>query len=232
MPEIAAGGYFLRNSPLGLAFVTHWLEYSHPVPKGFTSSDNGAIHLVLQRLIRPDDPDAVERAKEYYNLTATIGNIKPYLSWVQRVCQSWGDPAVHTVVPGKPQYIEGLEDHHTTSTATGKITIWPRIHGVAVDGSVVGWSTAGTLGTPFFHGVKDPRWMTKKRDDGCTLFRGRPVDEMTLMTQILTADNHGKGATNREYRPESTLLRCYGECTPLPDAAANASGKTTGGGEV
>jgi len=76
-PEIMAGCLIVRNSPLGVAFVSQWLAYNAPKPAGFSSSDNGALHLAVLRLLRPENPETIKRARDYYALTATSSNLQP-----------------------------------------------------------------------------------------------------------------------------------------------------------
>lgn len=104
-----AGCLIVRNSPLGVAFVSQWLAYNSPKPAGFSSSDNGALHLAVLRLLRPENPETIERAKDYYALTSSSSNLKPYFDWVQDTCSLWGDPAVFKVAGTKPKYIEKVE---------------------------------------------------------------------------------------------------------------------------
>lgn len=45
--EITAGIYMVRNTNYGKSFLKAWADFEWERPKGFSSSDNGAIHGVL-----------------------------------------------------------------------------------------------------------------------------------------------------------------------------------------
>ena len=45
--EIMAGNYVVRNNALTRNFLVTWATYERFIPPGFSSADNGAIHLAL-----------------------------------------------------------------------------------------------------------------------------------------------------------------------------------------
>ena len=54
--EVTAGGYGVRNNPITREFLKMWAELQFQEPKGFSSSDNGAIHVALMKwFIGKDD---------------------------------------------------------------------------------------------------------------------------------------------------------------------------------
>ena len=44
-----AGNYMVRNTAPTRAFLDRWSEYWRQMPRGYSSSDNGALHLHLLR---------------------------------------------------------------------------------------------------------------------------------------------------------------------------------------
>ena len=47
--EIVAGGYGVKNTPKALEFLNTWADLESFQPKGFSSADNGAIHVALMK---------------------------------------------------------------------------------------------------------------------------------------------------------------------------------------
>lgn len=52
--EIAAGNYMVKNTANGIAFLKGWSELWKSRPPGFSSSDNGALHIHLMRAVGMD----------------------------------------------------------------------------------------------------------------------------------------------------------------------------------
>ena len=44
-----AGGYGVRNNPITREFLKMWAGLQFNEPRGFSSSDNGAIHVALMQ---------------------------------------------------------------------------------------------------------------------------------------------------------------------------------------
>ena len=86
--EIMAGNYMIRNVPRALAFLNEWAQYEYKRPPGFSSADNGAIHLHLaETLFRNSESDTTKTdldicSLKYQNLTESVENLDPYFSYV------------------------------------------------------------------------------------------------------------------------------------------------------
>ena len=97
LDEIASGSYFVRHRSYMADFLREWANYETHQPKGFSSADNGSMHLVLLHYLgaeaRPADVSnltmAIETsppgscAEKYYNLTAMVNNLQPYQGFLQ-----------------------------------------------------------------------------------------------------------------------------------------------------
>jgi hypothetical protein len=64
--EIAAGNYIVRNTQAAKFFLRHWASYEWKMPRGFSSADNGAVHVVVPELL--ELPGRAECKKQYDNL--------------------------------------------------------------------------------------------------------------------------------------------------------------------
>jgi len=80
--EVAAGNYAVRNTAATRDFLMRWAAYEAERPPGFSSADNGAIHLHLVRTLRLEHLKSVACAQMYYNLTAPVTNLDPYFEYV------------------------------------------------------------------------------------------------------------------------------------------------------
>lgn len=100
-PEVMAGNYMVRNSPASIAWLRGWSELWRHSPPGFSSADNGALHMHLLRVIGAngmqnfDGTYAVDKsskipkienesnpcALQYRNLTALSDNLEPYFAF-------------------------------------------------------------------------------------------------------------------------------------------------------
>ena len=59
------------------------LDLNPPPPKGFHSSDNGAIHIALMNWFRQkNDEKVMECKKLYYELKGDVSNLDPYWKFV------------------------------------------------------------------------------------------------------------------------------------------------------
>lgn len=86
--EIMAGNYMIRNVPPALAFLKQWAEYEYQRPPGFSSADNGAIHLHMINTIFGTSADNTVKldldicSSKYHHLTESVENLDPYYSFV------------------------------------------------------------------------------------------------------------------------------------------------------
>ena len=76
--EVAAGNYAVRNTLDTQNFLLGWADYEKERPPGFSSADNGAIHLHLIRTLGMESSKNGRCAQKYYNLTALVTNLSEY----------------------------------------------------------------------------------------------------------------------------------------------------------
>jgi len=138
--EITAGNYMVRNSPLGLHFLERWAHFSHRASliRGFHSSDNGAIHLVVLELIDSIHASAYSECEELYQkLSSSVLDLDEYYEFIACTRRALG--------PNRRWTISGY--------AAGTLIVLHRYHGFAADAHLVGLRGGGNM--PFVHGVKD-----------------------------------------------------------------------------
>ena len=80
--EVAAGNYVARNTPFARDFLRSWASWARRVPRGFSSGDNGAIHLHLVQVLGFQETGG-ECHKLYDALVAGVDNLDPYFAFVQ-----------------------------------------------------------------------------------------------------------------------------------------------------
>ena len=120
-----AGNYIVRNTEFGRNFLQLWSDFQYQKPPGFSSGDNGAIHLALLQAIGHVDPTCV---REYQSLTASVDNLQPYFHFVRCTRIALG-PSRRWVVENSI----GID-----SPLSGSLTVLNRYHGFCVDGFIVG----------------------------------------------------------------------------------------------
>lgn len=114
--EVMAGNYIARNTPFAREFLKSWADFEFRQPPGFSSADNGAIHLVLLQELGITN---VQKCIDLYKaLEESVMNLDPYFEFVACTKLHLG-PARNWYIPGKNP---------------GKISILNRFHGFAVDG--------------------------------------------------------------------------------------------------
>jgi len=134
MHEIMAGNYMLRNGPFARSFLRLWASWHSKKPPGFSSSDNGAIHLVVMQITQVQ---GFERCRALYgNLTAQVDNLDPYWEFVMCTKAALGPPR-HWAAHG------------------GSLTIWPRAQFFVVDGVYLDRLASRTMGPVMHHGIKE-----------------------------------------------------------------------------
>jgi hypothetical protein len=140
--EIMAGAYIIRNSAYSQWFIQNWIGYEYLAPVGSNSNnDNGALHLaVLDALFAPDRDECFQL---YSNLTDPgwkPEHLKKYFNYVA---------CTRRVLGGTGNFFGS--GRSGDRAIEGKITIYPRLFGFAVDLFVD--PHAREL-HPFHHGVK------------------------------------------------------------------------------
>ena len=76
--ELMAGGYCVKNTLIARNFLRRWANYEFSRPPGFSSADNGAIHVALLEYFGL----ARKCVKRFYKLTADAMDLHPYFSFV------------------------------------------------------------------------------------------------------------------------------------------------------
>lgn len=161
--EIAAGNYIARNTPFARRFLMAWAERMYNTPKGYSSADNGALHLhVIETLgLR----GAQTCADLYYHLVAEVTHLKPYYEFVHCTLNLLGPPRKWRISGG------------------GSLLIWPKFHFFVADGYLFENHASSVAGPIFHHGYKARAWepsavhLTYYEDLGrCKLNVGRHWD--------------------------------------------------------
>ena len=82
--EIVAGGYGVKNFKKTRKFLRMWADLEYSQPKGFSSADNGAIHVALMKWFQgvKNDSKASQCIKDYQELKEDVMNLKPYNKFV------------------------------------------------------------------------------------------------------------------------------------------------------
>ena len=145
--EVAAGNYAVRNTAATRDFLTRWADYEAERPPGFSSADNGAVHLHLVRTMGLEHPTSGACAQMYYNLTALVTNLDPYFEYVGCTRQ--------LVKAG----VHLSEDRALSIRIMAKQTAWVVDHHhelYEIDGLIT-----GGVGPVFHHGVK----LSNQKDD-------------------------------------------------------------------
>ena len=165
--ELAAGNYIVRNGDFARSFLNLWSLYDYPMPKGFSSSDNGAIHVVMARALGA--PNAEECAAGYRALSGTNLNLDPmYFPWV-KLCRKFVQAGHHVVAGGLPPYPMDESFRRNLPHPAGRITIASTWRAFVVDGSLArpaAWDQSGRSPTgdwvhpALFHGLKDSSQFT------------------------------------------------------------------------
>jgi hypothetical protein len=203
--EVAAGNYFVRNTPFARRFLLHWASYNHRRPTGFSSSDNGGIHLALLDALQLDRAHC---SGLYERLEALVDNLEPYWEFV-RCAKAMLHPPRRWDLPG----VDGLE----------RITILPRAHAWVADGYVFNLKIAAGIGPVFFHGIKEVQTLRDYFDAATCASRPgvfiKPEPWLMMWTNTLQGA-YLRGEERLQYRNEA-VASCAStlSCEPLDDAA-------------
>lgn len=156
--EITAGNYIVRNTLFSRLFLLKWASYEYSKPFGFSSSDNGAIHMAIL------DALAIRKRQvchdQYRALRAPVTNLVPYYKFISCTRALLGPPRTHIAYAYNETLSNGQEGvTNDGRSIAGKITVFPRFFGFSVDAYVHGLQSRRNL-QPFHHGIKKNDWPT------------------------------------------------------------------------
>eukprot|EP00927_Polykrikos_kofoidii_P067345 TRINITY_DN62844_c0_g1_i1.p1 TRINITY_DN62844_c0_g1~~TRINITY_DN62844_c0_g1_i1.p1 ORF type:complete len:636 (+),score=73.82 TRINITY_DN62844_c0_g1_i1:93-2000(+) len=139
--EIAAGNYIVRNTPWARQWLMGWAERMYHIPKGYSSADNGALHLHVIETLQLKGAEIC--AEKYAKLVALVDNLKPYFNFVNCALGLLGRPRKWRVGGG------------------ASLIIWPKVHFFVADGIYLTNRGSNTGGPVFHHGYKARAWEPK-----------------------------------------------------------------------
>jgi len=145
--EVMAGNYIAKNVPWVRQFLHEWADMSDVKPPGFSSADNGAIHLLLVKALELDGASTVEAL--YNNLTANVNNLNPYWSFVKQSKQVLGPPRAWDLKRTK------LGKQFGCTAGDCILTIWPRMNFFVDDGVYLNFHANHAIGPVMHHGIKN-----------------------------------------------------------------------------
>jgi len=145
--EIAAGNYIARNYPWVTAALMEWAKMEQYKPDGFSSCDNGALHVLLVYIL---GLQTRHRCLDLYgDLHSPVTNLEPYFEFVRCAKAALGAPRAWLV---NCSFFGFEEDCHP---AVGVLTIWPRMSFMVDDGALLDFKSSKGLGPVMHHGIKN-----------------------------------------------------------------------------
>lgn len=193
--EIAAGNYIAKNTPFARAWLMEWADRYNKIPKGYSSADNGAVHLQLLDTLQLQGR---EKCRNHYNaLVAPVTDLGPYFQFVNCVKHLLGRP------------------RHWRVKAGESLVIWPKFHFFVADGFYLNNRGSNEGGPVLHHGYKKRSWepdsvhRTYFKDLGhCKLDSKRLVSVSTLSSLATQYCDGG-------------MKNCIGKfsCKPLDNSA-------------
>jgi len=145
--EVMAGNYIAKNVPWVRQFLREWADMLDVKPPGFSSCDNGAIHLLLVKALELDGASTIEAL--YNNLTAKVDNLNPYWSFVKQSKQVLGPPRAWDLNRTK------LGKQFACTAGDCILTIWPRMNFFVDDGVYLKHHANHAIGPVMHHGIKN-----------------------------------------------------------------------------
>jgi len=145
--EVMAGNYVAKNVPWVRQFLHAWADMWDVKPRGYSSSDNGAIHLLLVKALELDGASTVEAL--YNNLTETVEDMNPYWSFVRQSKQVLGPPRAWDLKRTK------LGKQFGCTAGDCILTIWPRMNFFVDDGVYLNFHASHAMGPVMHHGIKN-----------------------------------------------------------------------------
>jgi hypothetical protein len=140
--EIAAGNYLARATPWVRNFLMRWAEFMFLQPAGFSSADNGAIHL---HLVQSLELEGAAHCRKLYSELHTQGtsDLNDYFRFVNCTKSLLGPPRLWRTSDG------------------GSIAFWGKLHFFVADGVYLGQLSSDYFGPIFHHGIKQTKVVTE-----------------------------------------------------------------------
>lgn len=134
--EIAAGNYIVRNTPWARNFLMRWADFMYLQPDGFSSFDNGAIHL---HLIQTLELEGAAECRDQYTRIRGYNNseLDQYFTFVNCTKNALGPPRLWRTSDG------------------GTIAFWGKLHFFVADGVYLARLSSDFFGPVFQHGIKE-----------------------------------------------------------------------------
>ena len=81
--ENAAGNYMVRNTAAARSFLRSWAQYQFHQPRGFSSADNGALHIHLLRTLGFEGWEPLGKCGSLYSrLHMPVTNLTDYWDYI------------------------------------------------------------------------------------------------------------------------------------------------------
>ena len=161
--EVAAGNYIIRNTEFSRTFLQAWTMFDNHKPTGFSSADNGALHLALLQAVGISAPECHEMYQQLKSFTPKSGHnrdyLRPYYKFIKCTRKKMPVGRIWDVHLGnrdnKDKRLMGWfsEFGQNKFSIDGRITLYNRYHGFAYDAYLTKNRIGG--GIPFHHGMKD-----------------------------------------------------------------------------
>ncbi|CAK9027517.1 Uncharacterized protein SCF082_LOCUS17955 [Durusdinium trenchii] len=162
-----SGNYIARNRPWVRQFLRNWASFKWRRPPGFSSADNGALHVALMEAL--ERPEATRVAELYGNLTAMVEALRA------KRCSAW---TIRRPLAGQVHVMDhsfwalAMQPSNTTKKTAyfpEVLSIWPRMSFFVDDGVYLNRSVV--LATPRDEDPQDlPRYFADL--DACRANRG------------------------------------------------------------
>lgn len=198
--EVASGNYIVRNTRFSRMFMHHWVTYEKIMPPGFSSTDNGAIHLAILDVLGIQGRELCRDL--YRNLSADVTDLGPYYEFVACTKALLGPPRTYTTRLTAhddlitPAEVGRRNESDDGQKVVGKVVIFPRFFGFVVDAMVYGISGTRNL-HPFHHGLKNANWKdsyldtdARGRNSGCRTFTENSTISDEEMGSIIRQSDH------------------------------------------